>query len=71
MSAVLPISESVDIEEASRGTPPAARRARHAAWLDKAFEHLTRFFALLVFSLLAAILVSLVLGSREIGRAHV
>ncbi len=64
MSAVLPISDSVDIEEATRAVPPGPRRARHAAWLDKAFEQLTRFFALLVFSLLAAILVSLVIGSR-------
>ena len=32
--------------------------------MDAAFEQLTRFFAVLVFSLLAAILVSLVLGSR-------
>jgi phosphate transport system permease protein len=32
--------------------------------MDAAFEHLTRFFALVVFSLLAAILVSLVIGSR-------
>ncbi|TAK82625.1 MAG: phosphate ABC transporter permease subunit PstC [Betaproteobacteria bacterium] len=32
--------------------------------MEAAFEHLTRLFALLVFSLLAAILVSLVLGSR-------
>jgi phosphate transport system permease protein len=64
LSVVLPISDSVDIEEVTRAVPPAARRARHAAWLDKAFEQLTRFFALLVFSLLAAILVSLVVGSR-------
>jgi phosphate transport system permease protein len=33
-------------------------------WMDAAFEHLTRLFAFFVFSLLAAILVSLVLGSR-------
>jgi phosphate transport system permease protein len=64
VSAVLPISESANIEEVSRVTAPGPRRARHAPWLDKAFEQLTRFFALLVFSLLAAILVSLVLGSR-------
>jgi len=32
--------------------------------MDRAFEWLTRFFALLVFSLLAAVLVVLVLGSR-------
>jgi len=41
--------------------PPGAHlRAR---WQDKAFEWLTRFFALLVFSILAAILVSLLIGS--------
>ena len=64
MSAVLPIAESADIEEVSRATPPGPRRLRYAPWMDAAFEQLTRFFALLVFSLLAAILVSLVLGSR-------
>src|SRR5690349_21536498 len=32
--------------------------------MDKAFEQLTRFFALLVFSLLTAILISLVVGSQ-------
>ena len=64
MSAVLPISESANVEEASRAAPPAPRRLRHAAWMDAFFEQLTRLFALLVFSLLAAILVSLVLGSR-------
>jgi phosphate transport system permease protein len=41
-------------------TPPPAARAR---WHDSAFEWLTRGFALVVFSLLAAILVTLVLGS--------
>lgn len=35
------------------------------ALLDAAFRHTTRFFAFLVFSLLAAILVSLVYGSQE------
>jgi len=53
VSAVLPISESVE---------PA--KAPSAGWLDAAFEQLTRFFALLVFSLLAAILISLVIGSQ-------
>ncbi|MGA8049840.1 MAG: phosphate ABC transporter permease subunit PstC [Burkholderiales bacterium] len=38
-------------------------RIRSSAWLDAAFEWLTRGFAILVFSILAAILVSLVLGS--------
>ncbi|HEX7054727.1 MAG TPA: phosphate ABC transporter permease subunit PstC [Burkholderiales bacterium] len=40
------------------------RRLRHPPWLDTAFEGLTRLFALLVFSLLAALLVALALGSR-------
>jgi phosphate transport system permease protein len=35
-----------------------------AGWLDAAFEQLTRLAALLVFSLLAAILISLVIGSQ-------
>jgi phosphate transport system permease protein len=45
--------------------PALAEPARRgpARWKDIAFEWLTRFFALLVFSILAAILVSLVLGS--------
>ncbi len=65
MSTVLPINEYAKVEEeVAAAPPPAARRARHAPWLDAAFEQLTRFFALVVFSLLAAILVSLVLGSR-------
>jgi phosphate transport system permease protein len=33
-------------------------------WMDAAFRHLTRLFAFLVFSLLAAILASLVIGSQ-------
>jgi phosphate transport system permease protein len=37
---------------------------RHAGWTDAAFENLTRFFALIVFGLLAAILISLVVGSQ-------
>jgi phosphate transport system permease protein len=41
-----------------------SRRLRSAPWADKAFEWLTRFFALVVFSILAAILVSLVIGSQ-------
>ena len=39
-------------------------RARSAGWLDPAFEWLTKLFAFLVFSILAAILVSLVIGSE-------
>ncbi len=64
MSAVLPIAESAHAEEEVSRAAPGPRRLRHGAWMDAAFEQLTRFFALLVFSLLAAILVSLVLGSR-------
>jgi phosphate transport system permease protein len=41
-----------------------SRRLRSAPWADKAFEWLTRFFALVVFSILAAIVVSLVIGSQ-------
>jgi len=41
--------------------PP--RRAMQGGWKDSAFAWLTRFFAFLVFSILAAILVSLVIGS--------
>ena len=37
---------------------------RSAPWADKAFEWLTRSFAFLVFSILAAILVSLMIGSQ-------
>ena len=40
------------------------RRLRSAPWADKAFEWVTRFFAIVVFSILAAILASLVIGSQ-------
>jgi phosphate transport system permease protein len=40
------------------------RRLRSAPWADKAFEWLTRVFAFLVFSLLLAILASLLVGSQ-------
>ncbi|MEO8143473.1 MAG: phosphate ABC transporter permease subunit PstC [Betaproteobacteria bacterium] len=40
------------------------RRLRSAPWADKAFEWVTRIFAFLVFSILAAILISLVIGSQ-------
>jgi phosphate transport system permease protein len=49
------------MEISRRGpTPP---RVRPAKWMDAAFEWLTRSFAFLVFSILAAILVSLAIGS--------
>jgi len=41
-----------------------SRRLRSAPWADKAFEWLTRIFAFVVFSILLAILVSLVIGSQ-------
>ena len=43
---------------------PSPRRLRSAPWVDKAFEWLTRSFAFLVFSLLLAILASLLIGSQ-------
>ena len=64
MSAVLPIPQSERAPELTAETPPGPRPARHASWMDAAFEHLTRLFALIVFSLLAAILISLVVGSQ-------
>jgi phosphate transport system permease protein len=47
-------------ESASKSPPPRQQAAR---WGDKFFELLTKFFALLVFSILAAILISLFIGS--------
>ncbi|MDH3318905.1 MAG: phosphate ABC transporter permease subunit PstC [Betaproteobacteria bacterium] len=44
-------------------TPP--RRAASGRWKDAAFAWLTRLFALMVFSILAAILFSLVMGSTQ------
>jgi len=48
--------------EESRGAPPPPR-VQSLKWMDRTFEWLTRGFAFLVFSLLAAILISLVYGS--------
>ena len=64
MSAVISISEETGSIEALSATPPGPRRVRPARWMDVAFEGLTRFFAIVVFSLLAAILVSLLYGSQ-------
>jgi phosphate transport system permease protein len=63
LSAVLPIppsDETIDQVAATPGPRPASR----APWMDAAFEHVTRLFAVLVFSILLAILFSLVMGSR-------
>ena len=49
------------MDSSRRGSMPP--RVRHARWMDAAFERLTNFSAFCVFSILAAILVSLVLGS--------
>ncbi|HEX9396631.1 MAG TPA: phosphate ABC transporter permease subunit PstC [Burkholderiales bacterium] len=66
MSAlVIPIPHSVHSEEAKTGQPGGPRRVLPMRWADMAFEQITRLFALLVFSLLAAILVTLVIGSRH------
>jgi phosphate transport system permease protein len=43
---------------------PPGGRVRPAPWVDAAFENLTRFFAFMVFALLAAILFSLIYQSR-------
>src|SRR5574342_951615 len=60
------VSAAIPVSEPSRSTElfMSARRVRPAPWIDFAFENLTRFFALLVLGLLAAILVSLVYGSQ-------
>jgi phosphate transport system permease protein len=64
LSAVLPISQTASTEAVARAAPPPAPVARLGSWGDVLFENLTRFFALLVFGLLAAILISLVIGSQ-------
>ena len=64
MSAVLPISQSSRGDEVASTAPPPVTRAARAGWGDVLFHNLTRFFALMVFSLLAAILISLVAGSQ-------
>jgi phosphate transport system permease protein len=53
-------TEGANVISNSHGTRPR----RSLPWLDTGFEWLTRFFAFLVFSLLAAILASLVMGSQ-------
>ena len=62
MSAVITISD--DSSEAARAVPAGTGRIQSGRWMDAAFENLTRFFAVVVFTLLAAILVSLVHGSQ-------
>ena len=67
-SVIVPADASIDkptesLAGVSRGVPLPQRRVSGARWADAAFRHLTRFFALVVFSILAAILISLVYGS--------
>jgi phosphate transport system permease protein len=64
VSAVIPISQSENSELVTTAPPGGPSRIRPSHWMDAAFEHVTRLFALLVFSLLAAILISLVVGSQ-------
>jgi len=64
LSAVLPISESASTEERAHAAPPGPHASPRASWGDALFENITRLFALLVFGLLAAILISLVVGSQ-------
>jgi phosphate transport system permease protein len=47
----------------ARERAPRPPMLRNNAWMDAIFRNVTRFFAFLVFSLLAAILVSLVVGA--------
>jgi len=68
MSAVMDNSASISPERAkpamTAGQPKSANTNNNAL-LDALFKYLTLFFAFLVFILLAAIMVSLVYGSRE------
>jgi phosphate transport system permease protein len=66
MSAVPVASQGAENQDATVQAlqAPLAPRPRSALWLDPAFEWLTKAFAFLVFSILAAILVSLVVGSE-------
>jgi len=59
-AATLNGSEEATVLSAPQGSRPL----RTAPWKDTAFEWLTWLFAFLVFSILAAILVSLVIGSQ-------
>jgi phosphate transport system permease protein len=64
VSAVIPISQSEHADLVGTAPPGGPARIRPSRWIDVVFEQLTRIFALLVFSLLAAILISLVIGSQ-------
>ena len=61
--AVVSASVSIDTARAER-VPPSRGRPRTRRWNDRAFEHATLGFALLVLGLLLAILVALALAAR-------
>lgn len=67
MSAVMdnsvPLPPSV-ADSVTTGTPSPMKQTKNAL-MDALFKNLTRLFAFLVFILLAAILISLIYGSRE------
>ncbi len=52
-------------ESSAKGEPPPGRPAGGSALVDALFRHVTRLAALLVFSVLAAILFSLLVGSGQ------
>lgn len=56
-----------DEKKMSKQLPAATLNRQHL--LDQIFRHTTRFFAFLVFSLLAAIIISLIVGSMPTIRA--
>jgi len=66
MSAIPLESQGAENQDATvaalRASLPPRRRS--AGWLDPAFEWLSKAFAFLVFSILVAILISLVIGSE-------
>jgi len=68
MSAVMDNSASLPSDRAipviTAGTPTPMKSSNNAL-MDQLFKNLTRLFAFLVFVLLAAIMVSLIYGSRE------
>jgi len=64
MRAVVLNRSEVATSASAMNDSNSPRRLRSAPWADKAFEWLTRIFAFLVFSILLAILVSLMIGSQ-------
>ena len=64
MDNSVPLSPNGADDSVTTGTPSPMKQNNNAL-MDALFKNLTRLFAFLVFILLAAILVSLVYGSRE------